>query len=168
MNKNKGFTMVELLATITILGMLMLIAVPNVISIIDKNKKRTYVEDAQKMRTLAEYEFRSNATIEKPKNGFCIIFRLGSLDMTELQQGPEGGTYSVDQSFVAIANEGGTYKYYVNLKEEYDGGVRGINLTDVDVLNSEGAIRHVTSEMKSYTLQENRSLEKGGTIQDVY
>ena len=54
MKKNKGFTMVELLAAITILGIIMMIAVPNVLSIIDKNKKRTYVEDAKKIQSLAE------------------------------------------------------------------------------------------------------------------
>ena len=34
-----GFTLIELIATITILGIIMLIAVPNVISVVTKNKK---------------------------------------------------------------------------------------------------------------------------------
>ncbi len=52
MNK-KGFTLIELLATILILSLLMLVAVPNVMSTIDKNKQDTYVEDAKRMITLA-------------------------------------------------------------------------------------------------------------------
>ena len=161
--------MVELLATITILGVLMLVAVPNVLSIIDKNKKRTYVEDAKKLQIQAEAQFRSNTSIERPKNGYAIIITLQNLDMTELAEGPEGGTYSGDQSFVVISNEGGTYKYYVALREEYSGGVAGLNLTDVDLLNGENAIRYVASkdELKTYNLSSTR-LEKGGTIQDVY
>ena len=62
MNK-KGFTLIELLATIAILALLMLVAVPNVMSTIDKNKQDTYIEDAKRMITLAEYEVRSDTSI---------------------------------------------------------------------------------------------------------
>ena len=48
----KGFTLIELLATITILSMIMLVAIPNIMSTLDKSKRRTYVEDAKKMITL--------------------------------------------------------------------------------------------------------------------
>lgn len=170
MKNKQGFTMVELLATITILGIIMLIAVPNVLSIIDKNKKRTYVEDAKKMQVLAEYKLRSDTTIEKPRSGYAIAITLQSMDVTELSSAPEGGEYSGSESFVLISNESGTYKYYVAIKETYDGGERGMNLTDLDVLNGEGAIRNVVSgtNMKSYQLTSGVRLEKGGTIQDVY
>lgn len=169
--KNKGFTMVELLATITILGIIMLIAVPNVISIIDKNKKRTYIEDAKKLQIQAEYQLRKNTTMEKPATGKSIVITLQNLDLTELADGPEGGTYSGTQSFVLISNEGGTYKYYVALRENYGSNKKaGINLTDIALLNGENAINQVVkdSEMVDYTLQIGRTLPKGGTIQDVY
>ena len=51
-----GFTLIELIATITILGIIMLIAVPNVISVVTKNKNQTYVNDARKFVTLAKYK----------------------------------------------------------------------------------------------------------------
>ena len=41
--KKNGFTLIELLATILILALIMIIAVPNVMSTIDKNKQDTYV-----------------------------------------------------------------------------------------------------------------------------
>ena len=46
MNK-KGFTLVELLGVLIILSIIMLIAVPNVISILDKNKKNFFIADAK-------------------------------------------------------------------------------------------------------------------------
>ncbi len=170
--KKKGFTMVELLATITILGIIMLVAVPNVLSIIEKNKYRTYVEDAKKMQTLAEYKLRSDTTIERPRTGYSIAILLQNMDMTELNEGPEGGTYSPNESFVLISNEGGTYKYYITLREIHDGTVTGMNLTDLDTLNQEGSISYIQSgsALINYasSLYVGSHLEKGGTLQNIY
>lgn len=44
---NKGFTLVELLAVITVLGLLLILAVPKVNSIIDDSKKKTFLGEAQ-------------------------------------------------------------------------------------------------------------------------
>ena len=169
--KEKGFTMIELLATITILGLIMLIAVPNVLSIIDKNKKRTYVEDAKKMQMLAEYKLRSTPTMDRPASGKCIVIRLASLDLTEFQESPEGGQYSQTKSFVIIANSGGTYQYYVTLRETFSSHVAGIQFKNINDLNKEGAIKWVTSDSSFPDYSEPRvgsSYSVGGTIQAVY
>ena len=63
MNK-KGFTLIELLAVVIILGVIMTIAVPNVLSMLDRNKKDTFIENAKTMVTQAEYTLRSNTTGE--------------------------------------------------------------------------------------------------------
>ena len=44
----KGFTLVELLATVVILGIIMIVAVPNVMGILTRNRSNTYLEDAKK------------------------------------------------------------------------------------------------------------------------
>ena len=46
--KNKGFTLVEILAVIVILGIIMMIAVPRVSEQILKSKKSTYVTDSKR------------------------------------------------------------------------------------------------------------------------
>ncbi len=139
----KGFTLIELLATIAILGLIMTIAVPNVISVIDKNKKNTYVEDAKKMITLAEYKFRSDTRIEAPAAGQCIVIRLRALDLTELHDGPEGGSYDLDLSYVVIANVSGTYEYSVTIQENYDGSKKGLALISRELLNKETASKKI-------------------------
>lgn len=45
--KNKGFTLVELLAVITVLGLLLTLAVPKMQSIIGDSKKKTFLGEAQ-------------------------------------------------------------------------------------------------------------------------
>ena len=53
----KGFTLIELLAAMVILAAIMVIAVPNVMGILNNSKADAYVEDAKKLLSLAEYKF---------------------------------------------------------------------------------------------------------------
>ena len=142
---NNGFTLIELLATILILALIMLIAVPNVMSTIDKNKQDTYVEDAKKMITLAEYKIRSDTTIPLPTSGNCIIIPLNSLDLSEFSEGPEGGTYDLDDSYVLVARNGNAYTYYATIVENYNSSKRGIPLVSRNELNKEDARKNVFS-----------------------
>ena len=142
---NKGFTLIELLATILILALLMMVAVPNIMSTIDKNKRDTYVEDAKRMITLAEYEVRSNTNIELPTDGNCIVIPLGSLDLSDFNEGPEGGSYDLQKSYVVIARSGGSYLYYATIVEKFDGQIKGIPLISRDDLNKENARNEVLS-----------------------
>ena len=143
--KKNGFTLIELLATILILALIMIIAVPNVMSTIDKNKQDTYVEDAKRMITLAEYEVRNNTAIELPTSGNCIVILLGSLDLSDFNEGPEGGSYDLQKSYVVIARNGSSYDYYATIVENFDGDIRGVPLTSRDDLNKENARRRVAS-----------------------
>ena len=143
--KKNGFTLIELLATILILALIMIIAVPNVMSTIDKNKQDTYVEDAKKMITLAEYKIRSDTSIPLPTSGNCIIVPLNSLDLSDFNEGPEGGSYDLENSYVLVARSGNSYLYYATIVENYDDSKRGIPLTSRNELNKENARKNVFS-----------------------
>ena len=132
MNK-KGFTLIELIATITILSIIMAVAIPNVISITRKNKNQTYINDARKLVTLAKYRFESDATISRPNSSSCVIIKMSALDKSELQKTPENGEYNITGSYVMIKYNSTTkkYDYYVQLLENYGGGtsVKGVAIT---------------------------------------
>lgn len=55
MNK-KGFTLVEVLAVITILGIILVIAVPKINNYIDSNKKNTFIVNARNIIRQIEYD----------------------------------------------------------------------------------------------------------------
>ena len=128
---NRGFTLVELLAALVILALLMLVAVPVVMNILTRNRANTYVEDAQKMISRAEYTFRGDAQIKRPSKGNCIIMSLRYLDNSEFEESPNNGEYMRDYSFVIIKREDKGYSYYVRLIEEFNSNNhRGILLHD--------------------------------------
>ncbi len=143
-NKN-GFTLVELLATLAILSIIMMIAVPNVMSILDKNKRTTYLEDAKKLVTQADYKFRKDQSIPKPEEGECVVFRMKNLDVSEIKKGPEGSLYDTMNSFVAIKYEGEKYLYGVMLLET-NSKKRGVGFVESKLLTDEGAMMKYVKE----------------------
>lgn len=135
---NKGFTLIELLASMVILSILMMVAVPNVVGILNNNRNTTYIEDAKKLSTNVEYAIRRDDAIPKPIDGKCITVTLGSINHSEFDTAPYGGSYDYNTSFVVIKNNGGKLVYYVqlveNMPEDKSGGERGIPLTATESL----------------------------------
>lgn len=137
-NNNRGFTLVELLATVSILAVLMIIAVPNIINMIERNKNTTYVEDARKLVLLAKHEFSSNENIHRPTinssgQPSCTVLRFSYLIRnSEIDKGPEGGNYNYVGTYAGSNDYGALsyviikynpldkiYEYGVQLVEEY-------------------------------------------------
>ena len=151
----KGFTMIELLAALVILGLLMAVAAPNIMGVLNKNRNTTYVEDAQKLASRAEYVLRGDPKIDKPSSSTCIGFSLGYLDNSEFTNPPYGGAYYANASFVVVERVNGEYKYYVQLienlckkahpGEDCQDGSRGVNYTDVESLSSGNPGDHVAN-----------------------
>ena len=142
--------MIELLATIVILGIIMIVAVPNVTGIIYRNRANTYVEDAKKMVTLADYAIRgSNNKITRPADGHCIAFSLHYLDNAEFEEPPNGGDYQKNDSFVVVKKEGTKLVYYAQIVEEFKSTYRGVSFTTSSSLNQEGAANKLVGNFDS-------------------
>ena len=121
---NKGFTMIELLAAIVVLGILMGTAIPTVINIMNDQKNKTYVEDAIRLSSNVDSKMRSDNKVEvPPRNGGCVVLTLSYVDNNAFEKAPYGGQYDKQASFVVasrnIKSADEDYTYYVFLVEKF-------------------------------------------------
>ncbi len=143
----KAFTLIELIAVILILGVIMLIAIPNVLSTIERNKKEIYITDAKTMISEAEKKIRADVTIKKPDANGITVITLDRLNTGEVEESPYDTKYCKSKSFVAIIkNDKGELEFYAHLiactdeecKNTAEDSVaynRGINLSFITTLS---------------------------------
>jgi len=63
MKKKNGFTLVELLAVIVILGIILLIAVPKIMSVVSSAKESSFSSSAKLIATQAETEYATREAL---------------------------------------------------------------------------------------------------------
>ncbi len=156
MKNYKAFTLVSILAVVVILGILMMIAIPNTLSMIDKNKMSTYIENAKTFVSLVKNKVQTDKSLEIPYDSTgAFVMSLGYLNTNDINETPYGGEYDKDASFVAILFDESShqYKYYVHLVSCLEGTScsksdpnhwRGIDLVEVTALNLDSRFDYVS------------------------
>lgn len=153
MKKNsKGFTMVEIIAVVAILGILIMVTMPRLLNLVTSSKDEIYVQDAKKLIAQARYVMGKNSNeIEKPMAGNYIVLSLNYLGSTNFSSPPNGGSYLTEASFVVVKNvqkpdsDIEDFKYSAVLIESAkEGFYRGIKMSSEEELNTNSAKTLVT------------------------
>lgn len=165
MNK-RGFTLVELLGVIVILSIIMLIAIPNVTSVLEKSKRSTYLADAKKLISQVEYEI-SNNTIEKPNSAEILRIRLSYVGTSDVSKDPDGNPYDKNNSYVIVIRKDNYLEYYVNLVTIVNGKNNGIRLVNKVELSKENNLTLIRRDFTNPTATEIQQITGvSGTIRD--
>ena len=156
---NKGVTMMELLGAMVILGILFGLAVPAITTVINDTRNKTYVDDAMKLVSNAEYALRKDNKIPKPTTTRCVLMTMVYLDNGVFDEGPYGGAYEKNMSYVVVKKEGGNDVYYVRIIERLnDGKYRGIDLRKDADLIKDNAYKNMVTNINGtnvYKINEN-------------
>lgn len=139
MKNKKGFTLVELLAVIVILGVLLMIAVPAVQNVIKKTKNNA----TQKQAELFIDAAKKMAIIDEATSDM-LIYKLSDLD-SDVDKNRFTG-------MVVALKENGSYKYYIYLNDSVNKKTIGNN-------NNNNGIFEFASEDKI-----NEKVTDGGKI----
>lgn len=141
MKNKKGFTLVELLAVIVILGVLLMIAVPAVQNVIKKTKNNA----TQKQAELFIDAAKKMAIIDEATSDM-VIYKLSDLD-SDVDKNRFTG-------MVVALKENGSYKYYIYLNDSVNKktiGNNNNNNNDIFEFASEDNINeNVTDGVKKF------------------
>lgn len=135
--KKNGFTLVELLAMLVILGIVIAIAIPNISGMLQNQKLGMIKNDAVSMVEAAKMKASKERFMYKPKKNECVLFSLNYLNENDnIVKGPNGGEYDMFDSVVLYTRKGNKYVYYVRLVENYNGKRTGIHLLESSNISS--------------------------------
>lgn len=120
---NKGFTLIELLAVIVIMGVLMMVAIPQVTKYIENSKKDAYAETSKAYINAVRYALLNDELDESlPEDKQSITVKLTEVKLeSDIEKSPYGKDIKKDASCVKVTATGDTtnvtYKYEINITD---------------------------------------------------
>lgn len=102
MKNNKGFTLVETIAVIIILGVVLSIAVPSITNVVKSTNKNRMISDAETFISEVKEYVESDTIGNTPSDNKYTLEDIKG--KTKLSESPYGGNYNMGSSSVTINN----------------------------------------------------------------
>lgn len=100
MKNDKGFTLVETIAVIIILGVVLSIAVPSITNVVKSTNKNRMISDAETFISEVKEYVESDTIGNTPNDNKYKLVNIKS----KLSKSPYGRNYNMESSFVIINN----------------------------------------------------------------
>ena len=126
MFKNKkGFTLVELLAVIVILGLLMIVAIPNITRVIRNARRDTYADNAKALIDAFRLQLNAQSTsCTTPGENSGVYIDAANIDLESGQNNKSSFNKTFSGQYVAaIADGDGKISYYYIGKDSANNGI---------------------------------------------
>ena len=122
MNK-KGFTLIELLAALIIMGLILVIVIPNISDIIDDNSTKIYKNQINNIIKSTKEWGADNIGKLPSNNGDSIRVTLGELQTggyvkKDLKNPLVDKPFDLNKTYVVITNNNGILNYEVFVEQE--------------------------------------------------
>lgn len=153
MNKKNGFTLIEVVAVIIIIGVVMLIAVPSVLEYIRNSDDEAYASNAMAyVETVrAEYSMEEYGDLLDIDEIMIVPIKNITLEKSDGGESPYGA-YDYDKCYVLITRERNGYQYYVTMS---DVSGFGINHKGVNELNKSAVEENIGDTIVSWNTYVN-------------
>lgn len=139
----KGFTLIEIVAVVIIIGIVFTIAVPMVSSyILDSRKTSYYGSISAYVETIqSEYDMREFGDYIDDSEIMLVPIKLIKLESGDSDSTPFG-YYDYNKSYVVIKSSVYTNEYYANFLDDANYGVSNLNINSI----SKGSIKNINSD----------------------
>ena len=131
--KNRGFTLIELLAVIIILSILMIIAVPSVTKYISDARKKAYVSTISSYVQSVSVKMLAFGFGQKPRKNQALLISFSEIKMEKKAVSPYGKFLEEQCYIIVLANDGGKYSFYVNIKDSSGYKVYNVKSSNINI-----------------------------------
>ena len=160
MKKKNGFTLIEILSVIIIIGIIMIIAVPAVTKYIIKSNKSVYASNASAYleSVRAKYEMKEYGSLLKDDE--IMVVPIGSVVFEKGNNTSSPyGDYDFNRSYVVIVPERNSFIYYATVIDSENVGLVKVKESEI---NEESIEEGITAKLPELDIYKNP-----GTIFDL-